>query len=226
MKTKSFFTIVELLVVFGILLILVSLLQPAMSKIIGNAQSLECLNKQRLISTAFAIYSEENNDEIVSLALRGNPGTDALIQSGWVTWWPDLLRQYIDGLDSINCTSIKTKYGIGINHPELARWLGQGYKLNSVRSPSKTILFGDSSKIDNETEQNPDLWLPLDPEESSIFFRVPSNGIWYNQLPNRVYGRHLGKANVVHVDGHAELTYVSELGFQYPKNHSQAYWDR
>jgi len=225
MKTKSFFTIVELLVVFGILLILVSLLQPAMSKIIGNAQSLECLNKQRLISTAYAIYSEENNDEMVSLAVRGNPGSDALVKSSYATWWPDLLRQYLNGLDSVTCTSV-TKYGIGINHPELANWLSKGYNLNTVRSPSKTVLFGDSSRIENPTEQNADLWLPFDPEKSAFFFRVPSNAPFYTTLPTRVYGRHLGKANVVHVDGHAELTYVSELGFQYPKNHSQAYWDR
>lgn len=226
-RIKNFkpFTLVELLVVFAIIVVIASLLQPSLVRLTENARSVECLNIHRKIHSAHYFYMEENNSEIVALGIPKNPGPDALVKSNWVTWWPDSLREYLDGLNSVTCTST-TKYGIGMNHPELGLWLRSGPKIDSVRMPSKTVMFADQARIQNVNEPDPEKWIPTEPERNFVHFRVPSNGIWYYSMPDRAYARHMNRINSLFVDGHAENTMISDLGFQYPKNHEKAFWDR
>lgn len=225
MKLKNGFTMIELLVVVGLMVILVSLLQPSLVRMLDNAQALKCMNVHRMIQTAHTYYMDDNEHHMVSLGLRGNPGPDALMPTNWVTWWPDSLRSYLDGLDSVTCPTVE-KYGIGMNHPELGVWLRKGTHISAVRDPAKTVAFADSAVVENTDEQDPDLWLARNPERPTIFFRTPNNLPWFNTLPARVYARHSGKTNALFADGHAEYLYPKELGFEFPKNHPKAYWDK
>ena len=56
---KNTFTLTELLVVIAILSILVSLLQPSLSKALDLAMSQGCLNKQKVIGLAIQLFSED-----------------------------------------------------------------------------------------------------------------------------------------------------------------------
>jgi len=222
---KLNFTLTELLIVFATLIVVMSLLQPALSRIVGSAHSTQCLSIQKNIHVCSSLFIQDNNDFIVALALPIAAGAKAIIPSSTVTWWPDLLKSYMSNLNDVTCVSTD-KYGIGMNHPELGSWLSQRYKIDEVRAPSATVMFADATVIQNASELNPDLWFEVNPNLGTYYFRTPSNVPWYNTSPARVINRHLDKTNAMYVDGHGENMLTSEIGFQYPKNDPKAYWDR
>lgn len=55
------FTMIELLTVFSVLLILASLLQPSFSKMLNQAQTVECLGNLSKVSSALSMYIDDSN---------------------------------------------------------------------------------------------------------------------------------------------------------------------
>jgi prepilin-type N-terminal cleavage/methylation domain-containing protein/prepilin-type processing-associated H-X9-DG protein len=68
---KSGFTLVELLVVIGIIAILVSLLLPSLNRARESARRTQCLSNIRQISMAFFMYTGENKGWFPSVAVFG-----------------------------------------------------------------------------------------------------------------------------------------------------------
>ncbi|RMD74325.1 MAG: prepilin-type N-terminal cleavage/methylation domain-containing protein, partial [Lentisphaerae bacterium] len=56
------FTLIELLVVIAIIAILAALLLPVLGRARKQAKAIACLNNQKQIGVAFALYEEENSD--------------------------------------------------------------------------------------------------------------------------------------------------------------------
>src|SRR5690242_18166424 len=58
--SRSGFTLVELLVVIGIIAVLIGILMPALSRARQQAQSAECMSNMRACGQIFLLYATEN----------------------------------------------------------------------------------------------------------------------------------------------------------------------
>ncbi len=77
MKRKNF-TLVELLIVIGIIAILASLLLPALSKARDKAKSTLCQNNMKQLGQYFTFYADDNG---------GCMFTSLVNTSMWAQWW-------------------------------------------------------------------------------------------------------------------------------------------
>ena len=78
------FTLVELLVVIGIIAILVSLLMPALTKARNSAVTVQCASNLRQLATAFVLYANNHNGTMPQLN-SGNSADNASLKKNWWT---------------------------------------------------------------------------------------------------------------------------------------------
>lgn len=96
---SSAFTLVELLVVIGIIAILIAILLPSLSRARENAARVKCLSNVRQLSMAFVMYCGENDGWFPFPAVFGGPGGTALgygdqaaptgMSPDWIGWPED-----------------------------------------------------------------------------------------------------------------------------------------
>lgn len=199
------FTLVELLVVIGIIALLISILFPALRKVQQAARSTKCLSNLRNLSNGLALYAAENKGEI-NISYEGlfsinGRSRDESNQNLAVTLDPKLASCPEMSLVNGNLSSL---YGYAFNG-----WLsfirlngGSDPNYQPIRRPimlshcknsSETVCFGDVVSYNG----------------SSPGLSDPFNISWYKQTftlgtPNFA-GRHGGSGSVLWMDGHATL---------------------
>jgi prepilin-type N-terminal cleavage/methylation domain-containing protein/prepilin-type processing-associated H-X9-DG protein len=96
-KMRSGFTLVELLVVIGIIAVLISLLLPALKKARAQSQSTACLSNLRQIDQAYSEYFVDNKGR-----------TWPYYSSKWILWQSMLLPYLVPASSTLNLYSGST----------------------------------------------------------------------------------------------------------------------
>ncbi len=95
--TRRGFTLVELLVVIGIIALLISILLPTLNRARGSALQVTCQARGREISTGWQMYANEYNGSLIVESIPTNLGQPSWLQWGASTQgsWSYLIRPYL-----------------------------------------------------------------------------------------------------------------------------------
>jgi prepilin-type processing-associated H-X9-DG protein/prepilin-type N-terminal cleavage/methylation domain-containing protein len=153
------FTLVELLVVIGIIAVLAGLLLPVLGRAKEKAGAISCLNNSRQLQLAATLYAADNNSEFPRrlpmtnawmFALKPYYGNNSKANTTntastskilkcpsdrWLEW-----RSYlINGWNDYWSTTLSKR-----DFARMMQWRYEhGMKESSVKLPSETIIFGE-----------------------------------------------------------------------------------
>jgi prepilin-type N-terminal cleavage/methylation domain-containing protein/prepilin-type processing-associated H-X9-DG protein len=109
MSKRTAFTLVELLVVIGIIALLISILLPALNKARESANAVVCSSNIRQLGTGIALYTNENRGCLPAIAYMREPTSAGAINNGWTGYsdlqWRHILAHYIKANEVFQCPS-------------------------------------------------------------------------------------------------------------------------
>ncbi len=90
-RRPSAFTLVELLVVIGIIALLISILLPTLNKARKSANTVQCMSNMRQVALAMLSYSNQNHGSLIPVRITG---TTANYPYGFC-WANELVREHL-----------------------------------------------------------------------------------------------------------------------------------
>ena len=134
----SGFTLVELLIVIGMIAVLLSLLLPAVTKARASANATVCSSNLRQLGTAWAMYVSENHGRLPDWVFS----TPLTPDVSWEGYWPGIAEHYRVGPGTLLCPSASEAWGWAANKGmgnATSAWTGRlgssgsGVKFNGTR---------------------------------------------------------------------------------------------
>jgi prepilin-type processing-associated H-X9-DG protein len=222
-KNRWAFTLVELLVVIGIIALLISILLPALARAKKQAQGVQCSNNLRQLGTAILYYANNNDGFMPRPASQANGHKDDDF-----IWWQtkpilldinkSALAPYLQLKDQMLISVFRCPTDIGVEdriQTDPAREAESGgykysYSLNtqvgttirkrfaSILSPSdKALMVEENGETINDAN-----WVPATGNEEAVLsFRHGAN--------SKTAGG--GKGNVLFGDLHVESVGVEQI---------------
>lgn len=215
------FTLLELLVVISIMIILTSILLPALKRAREAVKRSVCLGNLKQVSCAIHVYSIDNNDYLPQRTIYWNGG-DAI--GGWLlTIGPDTTHGGLKYLPTYSIIYCPTTVHLWTNfyNRRLLRVPSDVYgtafpdyginagfslqKLTRIKNPSGKLLLGDSIY---------EYW------NNVGYMCVARNGKALSSVL-LLHDRHNNGANIAWLDGHVNWNKNTQETFQLQSNPSQ-----
>ena len=171
------FTIIELLVVIGIIAILAGLLLPVMGEARAMARSATCISNLKQLGVAMSIYRNVwGCFPAHQWKADATPGDGDNDGNNRMRWFRQLHEMLNIGQDVQQCPEVpnwvcgrNNSYGYNYKYLGSARILTDGsferFPVKEIENPSHTIAFGDSSGTGTEEPYEP---IPFTQKSSSF----------------------------------------------------------
>jgi prepilin-type N-terminal cleavage/methylation domain-containing protein/prepilin-type processing-associated H-X9-DG protein len=183
-------TLIEVLVVIGVIAVLAAILLPTNPRGRQNPKEVNCLNNLKQIDTSFVVFADENQGRFPMQIPVANGGTMEFIYSEHSFPHFQKIKEYIRDPRLLICP-FETNRLAAVSF-EALNDLNISFFLNadaSANNPSHTILAGDRFLQVNGQPIQPGLYV----------LTTNSNVSW---MPNF----HVRRGNLAFADGHVELT--------------------
>lgn len=223
MRKNRAFTLVELLVVIGIIALLISILIPSLSRAKDHAVRVQCMSNQRQLMTAVNMYASENKNYLP-------PANWGETSRGWLYvgsvdankdkpefYETGLLWNYLKNRKVYKCP-LHTEYRSRGSSEHMTSYLMNGAVVDYSDGPSNRITkFQPRDVIMWETGET--AYINVAFNDGSSF---PVEGITERhggkgrkQVGNVAVGS--GLASTGFADGHAEMVYEKDFQYEFSK---------